>query len=205
MAKLLVSDTNSAIKLAFLEDKFFQDDFLSIGTVKLWHGVVLKEVKGHLRNPEKESIYNQLNYLKDCDHYGEFEFDQYEFYSYQSREIADGIDAVSESNGLLGTSDEDQELLYIALTNNCHLVTNEYALADLCHATFNLEELKEEHGDKKIYRAEYLVLCALAEGKLSPVEVQALLDAWGEAGEYVMSIKRDDFTNKGFTVPTPKK
>lgn len=165
---------------------------MSIGTVSLYDKVVLKEVKVHLNNSEKNSIKPQL------------EFDEYEFSSFQAREFSDAEEVVIQNDGLLGTSDEDQILLYIALINDCDLITNEYALADLSKAAFNLPDLSE-HKDKKIFTAEDLVLCALAEGKLVEKEVQALLDAWGKAGEYVMNIKKSDFTSKGFTIPTPRK
>ncbi len=66
MANLLVSDTNSAIKLAFLADKFFQENFLSIGTLALWADVVSVEVKVHLANSDKKSIFNELKFIMDC-------------------------------------------------------------------------------------------------------------------------------------------
>ncbi|MFG1485734.1 hypothetical protein ABMA77_06665 [Halobacteriovorax sp. RZ-1] len=204
MAKLLVSDTNSAIKLAFLEDKFFEDDFISIGAVSLFEDVVYKEVLVHLDNPDKVKIKKQLEFLRDCHYYYDLEYDEHEFSCYQRWEFADAEKIVHENNGKVGTSDEDQKILYLAIVNKCDLITNEYALADLSDAALNLPDMSE-HKDKKIYTAEDLVLCAYTEGKLAKLEVQNLLKDWGKAGEYVMNIKKADFTSKGFTIPTSKK
>lgn len=200
MAQLLVSDTNSAIKLAFLADAFFQEDFLSIGTVVLYEGVVAKEVLVHLQNPNKDSIKKQLEFLRDCSYYYDLDYDEIEFASYQRREFADAEVAVISSGGRIGTSDEDQKLLYLAIVNECDLITNEYALADLSNATINLPDMTECK-DKKIYTAEDLVLCAYGEKKMGTSEVQQLLDDWATAGEYVINVKKSDFTLKGFKVP----
>lgn len=199
MAKLLVSDTNSAIKLAFLEDKFFQDGFISIGAVGLWSDVVLSEVNNHISNPEKELILPQLTFLRDCDFYYDFDFDEHEFGFYKRREFAEAEDSVRARGGRLGTSPKDQEVLYIALVNSCDLITNEYALADLSQEVIKHPDM-EEFAATKIYTAEDLILCAYAEKKLTFPEVQDLLNRWFKAEEYVMSIKKGDFTSKGFKV-----
>jgi hypothetical protein len=199
MAKLLVSDTNSAIKLAFLEDKFFQDDFISIGAVGLWSNVVLSEVNNHILNPEKNLILSQLTFLRDCNYYYEFDFDEHEFGFYKRNEFAEAEESVRARGGRLGTSPKDQEVLYIALVNSCDLITNEYALADLSQEVIKHPDMGE-FVDTKIYTAEDLVLCAYAEKKMTFPEVQDVLDRWLKAEEYVMSIKKSDFTCKGFNI-----
>lgn len=199
MAKLLVSDTNSAIKLAFLEDKFFQDNFISLGAVGLWENVVLAEVNSHIQNPEKKAILSQLIFLRDCQYYYAFDFDEHDFCFYKRREFAEAEESVRVRGGKLGTSPKDQEVLYIALVNDCDLITNEYALADLSHEVINHPDM-EVFSDTKIYTAEDLVLCAYAEKKMTSIEVQDLLNCWYKAEEYVMSIKKSDFTSKGFNV-----
>ena len=204
MAKLLVSDTNSAIKLAFLENSFFEDGFISIGAVSLFKDVVHKEVLVHINNPDKAKIKKQLEFLRDCSYYDDLEYDEHEFSCYQRWEFADAEEIVIQNNGKIGTSDKDQKILYLAIVNHCDLITNEYALADLSDATLNLTAMSE-HKDKRIFTAEDLVLCAYSEGKLNQDEVQTLLDDWGNAGEYVMNIKKANFTSKGFTIPTPRK
>ena len=63
-----------------------------------------------------------------------------------------------------------------------------------------MPELLAKHTKMKIFTAEDLVLCAFAEEKLTHKEVQDLLNRWSAAGEYVMNIKKEDFTSKGFVI-----
>ncbi len=89
--------------------------------------------------------------------------------------------------------------LFVAITNECGLITNEYALADLSNATLSLPDMSD-CTSTLVYTAEDLVLCAYSESKLTFDEVQNLLDRWSKVGEHVMAIKKQDFLNKGFKI-----
>jgi hypothetical protein len=199
MAELLVSDTNTAIKLAFFKNKFFEDNFISLGALALWDKVVKTEVIVHLKNPEKKHLEAELKFLKDCEYYYEFEFDEYNYYYFKSSHFVEALENISNNGGLLGTSDNDQMLLYLALVNSYHLVTNEYALTDLGNEVVKLPDLID-YSDVKMLTAEDLVLCAYAENKLTKVEVQELIDKWKAKKEFILNTKKEDFKKLGFKI-----
>lgn len=203
MGKLLVSDTNSAIKIAFFEEKFFEENFISLGEVALCHEVVSPELEVHLLNPEKQSIKEQVIFLLGCEYYYTFVYEEFHFISISSSEFQEAEDMVRKKSGFLGTSENDQKILYLALENDCDLITNEYALTDLAKEVVSLPGI--QNSEMKILTAEDLVICAFDEGKLSKAEVQDCLNQWAVAGEYVINTKKDLFIQRGFYVPGKKR
>ena len=187
METYLVSDTNSAIKLAFVEDKFFEEDFISKGKVLLFGKVVHEEVCRHILNPNKKRIMKQLTFLKDCDYYYDLNHDEMEFWSYQNSEFKDAKEELSPDSPL-GTSDNDELVLYLALINNYGLVTNEYTL----------KKLALQVGEVDVWTTEDLFLMAYDEGKMSKEDVQAVIDNWKEKEEYIIGSKKQAFKDKGF-------
>lgn len=203
MGKLLVSDTNSAIKIAFFENKFFEENFISLGEVALCHEVVSSELKVHLNNPEKVTIKEQVIFLLECDYYYSFSYEEFHFISMSSSEFQEAENLVRKKNGFLGTSENDQKILYLAIENDCDLITNEYALADLAREVVSLPDM---HNSKmKVLTAEDLMLCAFDEDKLSKADIQECLNKWASAGEYVINTKKAAFIEKGFSVPSKKR
>ena len=191
MATLLVSDTNSAIKLAFCKDKFFTTAFVSLGKVILYRKVVKQEVLDHLKNSAKQRLSDQLIFLRDCPYYDDsLEFDQHEFWSYQASEFQEAKETVLKLGGYLGTSDEDETLLYVAIINKCELITNEYALT----------HLSKEVGMTQTYTAEDLIIAAVKENKMSIVEAQSVLDSWKTSEEYVIEIKQKELKALGLRI-----
>jgi len=199
LGKLLVSDTNSAIKIAFFADKFFEEGFISLGEVALCHEVVSKELRVHLQNPEKKDIKEQVEFLLNCNYYYEFEFEEFHFINMSTIEFQEAEDIVRRKNGFLGTSENDQKVLFIALENECHLITNEYALTELALEVIMLPDILNK--EMRVFTAEDLVLCAFDECKLSKTEVQDALNRWASSGEFVINTKKQAFIERGFFVP----
>lgn len=187
MSGFLVTDTNSAIKLAFLKEKFFKPGFISIGQASLYQSVVRSEIIRHLSGGRKKRIQEELNYLKDCNFYQDYEVDEFELTTYQI-EFNDKKDEISKANDYVGTKDNDETLLYLAIVNDQILITNEYALKSLGKAMGH-----------KVMSAEDLVLQAYDESSLTLVELQDLVNSWHAKGEYVMSDRIAEFKKRGVT------
>ena len=185
MPGFLVTDTNSAIKLAFLKEKFFQAGFITAGQATLFRGVVRSEVLRHISGGHKKRIEDELNYLKDCAFYRDYEVDDFELTTYQI-EFNDKKDEISKANDYVGTKDNDETLLYLAIVHKQTLITNEYALKSLAKAM--------EH---PVMSAEDLVLQAFDETSLTLVELQELVNSWHAKGEHVMSDKVAEFRKRG--------
>ena len=184
MSGFLVTDTNSAIKLAFLKDKFFKPGFVSSGQAVLYRNVVRIEVVGHISKGYKKRIDEHLVYLRDCSHYKEYEIDDFEFTTYEI-EFENKKEEIVNNSGYVGTNSNDEKLLFLAITNNQTLVTNEYALTHLAKAMGH-----------PVCCAEDLALQAYDEGKLSLIELQALVNDWNAKGERVMSDKVEAFRKR---------
>lgn len=185
MSGFLVTDTNSAIKLAFLKDAFFKPGFVSTGQATLYNKVVRTEVVGHITGGHKRRIEEELNYLKDCTFYKDYEVDPFELTTYQI-EFSDKKEEISKAGDYVGTKDNDETLLYLAIVNDQILITNEYALTSLAKAMGH-----------KVMCAEDLVLQAFDEKKMSLPDVQTLIDNWKAKGEHVMSDKVTEFKKRG--------
>lgn len=188
MSGYLVTDTNSAIKLAFLKDKFFTDGFISVGRAVLYHKVVRNEVIGHIRGGYKKRIEEQLIYIRDCEFYKDYEVDDFEFVTYEM-EFADKKEEIAAQGSYVGTKNNDETLLYLAIINDQTLITNEYALTNLARAM-----------NHPVLCAEDLVLQAFDEKKLEFKDLQSLVDDWNGKGEKIMGDKREEFTKRGIRI-----